>query len=227
MKKIFTTALALIVTLALLGQVKIEVPYQEGDVKISINVDYSGEISTSDSVRVEATFQGGFDPITEFTPVATLTNHPKTIALGYNFEQDAYGSQSYRCIVFQKGKAPVVSNEVTITYDPMNYSDQKLPKVENVQYKIIEKGDKQYIRLYWDAIPETLGYMVAKEVGGSYFGFQLYYDGPYSKTSNTYLDIPLKSFGTINYGVCGIQNPYDFKPETEALTLIAVDIPKK
>lgn len=226
MKKIFLTTIIVLTSFQLFAQVKIDVPYDWGQVLLTANITYPKSIVTADSVRLEATYQGDLVPVKEFTPVVTVKNRPLTIKPGFNFDHNS-GAQSYRCIVFQKGKNPIVSDTATIDYGPYKYDTTALPKVKNVQYQIISKKDKRYIHLSWDAIPNALGYMVAMKNDKDYFGFQLSYGGSMSKTSNTFLDIPVEGDGPQYYGVCGIQNPNDFQPSVEVLSLITVQIPAK
>ena len=224
MKKLFLFSSVTILSISLFGQVKIDVPYQDGQVQLTVNLTYPGSITSADSVRLEVAYEQEPKPETEFMPVVTIKDLPSSIKPGFDFEHTS-GFQSYRCVVFQKGKKPVTSNVATIDYYPYKYSKSELPKVQNVKSAFIEKDGKQYVRLSWDAIPDALGYMVAKKTGGAYYGFQLYYDGPYSKTSKTYLDIPSEGSGEVQYGVCGIQNPNDFQPGGDILTVITVNFP--
>ncbi len=224
MKKIFLLTIVINLSITLFCQFNIAVPYEDGQVQLTVNITYPNGINSADSVWLEVSYQDEPKSEMEFTPVVTVKDLPSSIKPGFDFEHTS-GFQSYRCLIFQKGKEPVASNVVTIDYYPYKYSKSELPKVENVQHTFIEKNGKQFVRLSWDAIPDALGYMVAKKTGGLYYGFQLYYDGPYSKTSKTYLDIPAEGAGEVQYGVCGIQNPNDFQPAEDILTVITVNFP--
>jgi hypothetical protein len=224
MKKILLFIVVIKLSISSFGQVNIDVPYKDGQVQITVNISYPASITNADSVRLEVSYEKEPKPEMEFTPIAIVKNMPSSIQPGFDFNH-TMGIQSYRCLVYQKDKEPVVSNIETIDYYPYKYSKLELPKVQNVQYAFIEKNGEEYVRLSWDAIPEALGYLVAKNTGGLYYGFQLSYGGPYSKTSKTYLDIPSEGSGEAQYGVCGIQNPDDFQPEKDILTIITVKFP--
>ncbi|MDP4208100.1 MAG: hypothetical protein Q8928_04715 [Bacteroidota bacterium] len=226
MKKAFLTTIVACISFQLFAQVKIEVPYEWGQVLLTAQITYPKTIVTADSVRLEATYQGDLVPVKEFIPLITVKNRPLTISPKFNFEHNG-GTQSYRCIVYQKGKKAVISDTATFDYGPYKYDTTALAKVKNVQYQIINKKDKRYIHLFWDAVPNALGYMVAMKNDMNYYGFQLAFGGPMSKTSNTFLDIPVEGDGPQYYGVCGIQNPNDFQPSVDMLTLITVEIPAK
>lgn len=223
-KLILLTIVINLSIIPLFCQFNIDVPYEDGQVQLTVNIKYPKGITSADSVRLEVSYEEEPKPEMEFTPIATIKELPSSIKPGFDFEHTS-GIQSYRCLIFQKDKEPVVSNVATIDYYPYKYSKSELPKVKNVQYTFIEKNNEKFVRLSWDAIPDALGYLVAKKIGGSYYSFQLYYAGPYSKTSKTYLDIPAEGSGEAQYGVCGIQNPNDFIPAEDMLTIITVKFP--
>lgn len=224
MKKILLLIIVIKLSISSFGQCNIDVPYQDGQVQITVNIKYPASITNADSVRLEVSYEEEPKPEMEFTPIATIKDMPTSIKPAFDFEH-TMGIQSYRCLIYQKDKEPVISNTKTIDYYPYKYSKLELPKVQNVQSAFIEKNGEEYVRLSWDAIPDALGYMVAKNTGGLYYGFQLYYAGPYSKTSKTYLDIPSEGSREVQYGVCGIQNPNDFQPSEDILTVITVSFP--
>jgi hypothetical protein len=223
-KKLISLIIIIKLSVQLYGQFNISAPYEDGQVQITINIDYPKNITSADSVRLEVSYDTEPKPEMEFMHAITVKDLPSSIKPGFDFDHTD-GIQSYRCLLYQKDKEPLISNVATIDYYPYKYSKSELPKVSNVQHTFIEKDGEQYVRISWDAIPEALGYMVAKKTGGLYYGFQLYYDGPYSKTSNTYLDIPAEGSGEVQYGVCGIQNPNDFQPAEDILTIITVNFP--
>lgn len=228
MRRCCFTAIVLMISFNSNAQVLIDIPYKWGQVHLTIHITYPPEITTVDSVRLEATYEGDFrNPVTVFTPVITVKNKPDLIKPKFNFEHDN-GDRSYRCIIYKNDKSTDTSNVFKVKYGPFKFDENELPKVTNLKYYFIEKDGKDYIHLYWDEIPEALGYHVTEKNGDNFNTFQLYWGGPYGLTSNNYLDVPVRSYGqTITYAVCGIQKKQIVEPTIDIVTLINIDMPEK
>lgn len=228
MKNIFTSIAFIIIANLSFSQVTIDIPYENGQVNVVANITYPSSIKAADSVSLEACYQSYSDAGNPKTFIVdkTIKGLPKSITRTNSFERRE-NSQTYRCVVYIKGKA-TISNEVQIDYNGYKYSETPLPKITNLQSVIFEKDGEKFITLSWDAVPNAFGYKIGeRDWNGAeqYFAFQLGYGGPMSETvANSFTFKAESSNVTREYGVIAVNNPSSNFSETEFSKIASIQV---
>lgn len=210
MKKhtIFLAILASV--LSAFSQVTIAVPYENGQIVVKANITYPATITAVDSVQLEACYQEysevGNPKV--FKVVKVAKGMAKSITQDNSFRSRP-GSQTFRCVVYPKGKKGIVSNEVNIDYNGYLYREGPLAKVSNLKGVAFEKDGKKYVTLTWDAVPEAFGYLVYEKskYEDKYYGFQLP-SSEMSETVQTTFTFETQEQGEMQYGVEAVNAPF-------------------
>lgn len=226
MKKQTIFLVLLASALSVFSQVTIAVPYEHGQVVVKANITYPATITAVDSVQLEACYQEysevGNPKV--FKVVKVAKGMAKSITQDNSFNSRP-GSQTFRCVVYPKGKKGIVSNEVNIGYSGYLFREGPLPKVSNLKGIAFEKEGKKYVTLTWDAVPEAFGYWVYEKsrYEDKYYGFQLP-SSAMSNTGQTTFTFEREETGEMQFGVEAVNAPYNTGEETPYKDIAAVKV---
>jgi hypothetical protein len=212
MKKQILLIVSIITSITAFSQVIIDVPYENGQVTVTVNISYPKTITTADSILVESCYQSYSDAnnTKTFGKEKVVKGFMKSITLDNSFERRE-NLRSYRCTIYLKDKKTIISNEVQIDYNGYKYNETPLPKVTNIQSVVFEKDGSKYITLTWNAVPNAFGYVIAeRDWNGAeqYFKFQLGYGGPMSESiTNSFTFLTEASQVVREYGIIAVNSP--------------------
>lgn len=219
------------ITMVAKSQVELSVPYVNGQVTVVAHIAYPKTIKTADSVCLEACYQtySEMENSKLFKREKSVKGLATSITKNHSFAFKP-NWQTYRVLVYQKGKKVLKSNEVSIDYNAYKYDTSKLAKVTGIKAIVTDKNGQKKVTLSWNAVPGAFGYVFGikamNEGNMKFTRFQINH-GQSSETIETSITFEVSS-GKEEYGIVAVNSPKDESLDTlpqEEIGSITVTVP--